>query len=154
MYDNYLAHYGVKGMKWGVRRDRKNKLTLSNKRKIRKLASEHGDMIEGKYIGQKTERHAAIGDNTKRAISSRRRAVEKLDSSKELDSYLDKWYKDNPRKLPTKEQQYQELVKQFNIDRKQVTDSYIDMMKEAYIKDIGISDMEIGKDYLSKYLKQ
>ena len=39
-YDNYLAHYGVKGMKWGVRKDRRGgrKPTASrDKREARRL---------------------------------------------------------------------------------------------------------------------
>lgn len=31
--ENYLAHYGIKGMKWGVRRKRSTTNSASNKKK-------------------------------------------------------------------------------------------------------------------------
>ena len=34
--DNYLAHYGVKGMKWGVRKEVYNSSSRSRKKEIRK----------------------------------------------------------------------------------------------------------------------
>lgn len=35
-YDNYLAHYGIKGMKWGVRKKRKSSVSR-DKREARRL---------------------------------------------------------------------------------------------------------------------
>lgn len=35
-YENYLCHHGVKGMKWGVRKDRKTTSSFSRKKKTTK----------------------------------------------------------------------------------------------------------------------
>ena len=41
LYDNQLYHYGVKGMKWGVRKDQNKKVnTTSNGKKQHKEQSE------------------------------------------------------------------------------------------------------------------
>jgi hypothetical protein len=39
--DDILAHFGVKGMKWGVRRDRSSKVTVVDKRKRIKTSGGH-----------------------------------------------------------------------------------------------------------------
>ena len=43
IYDGYLAHYGVKGMKWGQRKDRKKdriRLNRSERKQVRKIKRE------------------------------------------------------------------------------------------------------------------
>lgn len=39
MYTNYLAHHGVKGQKWGVRRKRKKALSTTDPRVLSKYSS-------------------------------------------------------------------------------------------------------------------
>lgn len=41
LYKPYLAHYGVLGMKWGVRRYKKNDRTLTRSGKKKQDAREH-----------------------------------------------------------------------------------------------------------------
>lgn len=61
-YDSYLAHYGIKGMKWGVRREQKRQKKLAKKytKKIKKnwinihnraaeINNKKGDELFNKY---------------------------------------------------------------------------------------------------------
>jgi hypothetical protein len=52
-----LAHHGVKGMRWGVRRDRSSSVTVSDKGKRLKTSGGHGrsahpDAVRVRTIGQ------------------------------------------------------------------------------------------------------
>lgn len=56
--DNLLAHYGVKGMRWGVRRQRSSSVTVSDKRKKLKTRGgsglpAHSDAVRARTIGQR-----------------------------------------------------------------------------------------------------
>lgn len=53
-----LAHHGVKGMRWGVRRERSSSVTVSDKRKKIKTRGGHGlpahsDAVRARTIGQR-----------------------------------------------------------------------------------------------------
>lgn len=54
MYDLYLEHHGIKGMKWGVRRyqNKDGSLTAAGKKRARKNWSE--DAIQAKKIKKKS----------------------------------------------------------------------------------------------------
>lgn len=58
--DNILAHFGVKGMKWGVRRDRSPAVSVQDKRKRLKTKGGHGlpadpSAVRARVIGQKAK---------------------------------------------------------------------------------------------------
>jgi hypothetical protein len=58
--DNLLVHYGVKGMRWGVRRQRSAAVTVSDRRKKIKTKGGHGlpahtDAVTARVIGQKAK---------------------------------------------------------------------------------------------------
>lgn len=46
-YENYLAHHGVKGMKWGVRDDREARTGLG--RRINAAKEVHRENVNEKY---------------------------------------------------------------------------------------------------------
>ena len=53
-----LAHHGVKGMRWGVRRERSSSVIVSDKRKKIKTSGGHGlpahsDAVRARTIGQR-----------------------------------------------------------------------------------------------------
>ena len=56
--ENVLKHYGVKGMRWGVRRERSSSVTVSDKKKRIKTKGGHGlpahsDAVRARTIGQR-----------------------------------------------------------------------------------------------------
>lgn len=101
--DNYLIHYGVKGMKWGVRRDIKKRsrtaarlevLSNKNKKKINKaeksIAKKKSDIET--YKNFDTEK-------VKRQISKKQSDLKTLRKvGKLFDSYRDSLVKDLPEK--------------------------------------------------------
>lgn len=55
--ENLLTHHGVKGMKWGVRRNRSSNVTVSDKKKKLKTSGGHGrpahsDAVSARTLGQ------------------------------------------------------------------------------------------------------
>lgn len=55
--ENILAHHGIKGMKWGVRRDRSSNVTVLDKGKRLKTSGGHDrpahpDAVRARTIGQ------------------------------------------------------------------------------------------------------
>lgn len=58
LVETILAHHGVKGMRWGVRRERSSSVTVSDKRKKLRTSGGHGlpahsDAIRARTIGQR-----------------------------------------------------------------------------------------------------
>lgn len=83
-YDNYLAHYGVKGMKWGVRRDRDGSKTSVN-------SSSKGKIKNVDLSDQKRTNAATPSSNATGAAIARQKAKEfSIDSlsNKELQSVV------------------------------------------------------------------
>lgn len=75
MYEDYLMHYGVKGMRWGHRKDRKK----SNKDRIRLNKSERNQVRKIKRERKKaSRRHMLLSDEELNA------RVKRLESEKRL----------------------------------------------------------------------
>lgn len=52
--NNQLCHYGVKGMKWGVRRNRTNSLSVDDYRNVKKTVDSSKNLVEqGKRYNDK-----------------------------------------------------------------------------------------------------
>lgn len=76
--EDILAHYGVKGMKWGVRRNRSSNVTVSDKRKKLKTSGGYGrtahpDAINARTIGQVGKKSGlkALSDQELRTYANR-----------------------------------------------------------------------------------
>lgn len=80
-YNNYLAHYGVKGMKWGVRRNRFNSAPRTDWGKNRQYAKEQDRRNKQLYKADKTSWKAAK-KSTSRGSKARRRAKAKWNYNK------------------------------------------------------------------------
>lgn len=81
-YNDYLAHYGVKGMKWGVRRNRFNSTPRTNWGKNRQYAKEQDRRNKQLY---KEDRAAwkAAKKSTSRGSKARKSAKAEWNSNKE-----------------------------------------------------------------------
>lgn len=81
-YNDYLAHYGVKGMKWGVRRNRSNSTPRTNWGKNRQYAKEQDRRNKQLYKADKASWKAAK-KSTSRGSKARESAKAKWKSNKE-----------------------------------------------------------------------
>ena len=55
-YESYLAHHGVKGMKWGVRKEQYKTLNKSQRRALKAYASQRG---RARYLDKKIAKSKA-----------------------------------------------------------------------------------------------
>lgn len=81
-YNDYLAHYGVKGMKWGVRRNRFNSTPRTNWGKNRQYAKEQDRRNKQLYKEDRAVWKAAK-KSTSRGSKARKSAKAKWNSNKE-----------------------------------------------------------------------
>lgn len=69
MTENELRHYGVRGMKWGVRRYQKNDGTLTSAGKKRYSATKSDEIVYGKKSAQRIADRRNKGDSRKKAVA-------------------------------------------------------------------------------------
>lgn len=81
-YNDYLAHYGVKGMKWGVRRQRPKSAPRTNWGKNRQYAKEQDRRNKQLYKADRAAWKAAK-KSTSRGSKARKSAKAKWNSNKE-----------------------------------------------------------------------
>lgn len=82
---NLLEHHGIKGMKWGVRRDRSSTVTVSDRGKKLKTSGGHGhpaspDAVRARTSGQIAKKSGvkALSDQQLRDYSNRLRLEQEV----------------------------------------------------------------------------
>ena len=156
MVDDELYHYGVKGMKWGVRKD-KQKYGMS-KREVKRAIK----TAKRSYRRNEDPYHVfngTTGKNWANVRSKHRRAVENDDTIKELRDKRDSMYRQAERADRKGNvglaETYQNLGdwNQRDIDRRksEIGESFVNDYDDALLKDIGYSDTKKGREMLKAY---
>ena len=139
--EDYLCHHGVKGMKWGVRKDRRGGLPSS--RKIRKQIKKANKNPE----------------NNKNTIAIQKKIKKKILSSEEAKNY--KKLEDSIFKSAPSNARYIQLDKTTSSELNKMAKAYQDKANSIYtkmkddlagavLKDLGYKDTSDGREYLKK----
>lgn len=148
--DRKLCHYGVKGMKWGIRRERDiSDITRVSKRKLKK----------------QIEKANKAPKNNKNTIAIQEKFNRELNNSKEGKAYNNmvsglaalekegrKIYGDNFHLSLTKQQveQFRSIEKPYIDKGKALLKAHRDDYASAMIKDLGYEDTKDGRKYLKR----
>jgi hypothetical protein len=87
MYDNELMHYGIKGMKWGVRRYQNKDGSLTTAGKKRALKEEYKKVGASKQL---TNRYIGWQDKDVKTVNKVTKALDRLDSGDSNPKYTDR----------------------------------------------------------------
>lgn len=166
-YNDELMHYGVKGMKWGVRRyqNEDGSLTGSGKKRYGMSKREVKRAVkQAKKDYRKNEDPYHIysgitGKNWADVRSKHRDTVYNDGTIKELREKRDSAYKRAERADRKGDvhlaESYQSVgdINQSKIDmrKSEIGKSFSDNYNEALLKDIGYSDIQKGKKMLKEY---
>lgn len=165
---NELCHYGVEGMKWGIRRyqnkdgsltpkgrrrlgyeDRRGYLTekghLVEKERRRKLTSAQSDSELKKYhdIGKRI----AADNASKKDYDTHSKMIEEV-RNHVVDNYWQSGKTDSTRKLISEKQQYLADFGSKTEKGRRFVKKYCSKMDSAVLSELGYSDTEAGRRYV------
>lgn len=146
--NNYeLYHYGIKGMKWGVRRKSSTDVTGVSKRKLKKKIS-------------KINQDPSSNKNTIRVQSKLKRDLDKTEVGQKVKNFnknvgeLQKVANSRGQQLQFNKATIDEIEKvrkQYsNTARKLYENKYRDEFAGAALKDLGYDDTRAGRDYIKR----
>lgn len=152
-----LCHYGVKGMKWGVRKAQKKEYGLSRgqlKRRIKDAKTNYRRNDNPLHTFGNT-----TGKNWATVDSARRKAMADDTETKDLKSKRDSAYKkaeaydrkgdyDNSNKYQDIGDTYADKLR---TREKEIGKQYANAYADALLKDIGYSDVNKGRKMLKAY---
>lgn len=151
MYNNELYHFGVKGMKWGVRRELKKNLKYA-----RYAAKDRNNTAISKYI----QRDNSSGKNFDAVTKRKNSELNKHNKNSNVSKLIDAREKQIKEVAGNNIVKYDNIVRndtviknlysQRNKEQKQIVDSFIDDYRGAYLKDMGLNDTREGRRYLKR----
>ena len=158
-YSNFLAHHGIKGQKWGVRRFRNTDGTLTDEGKAR-YGKTDPQKDKTKFIrGRVSKLDSTYTDINKRWDDEARdiyRKYRKQYSKLEKQAYAhtnpedyEKYWKpleDLERKI---DKETDEAFYKYGVERKQATIDFLDEMKSTY-GNFTVDDLDINSGVLGK----
>lgn len=180
MYEdnNYLAHYGVKGMKWGVRKKYPDKLDInkSDSSVTKRVKKDYNSMddqsFKSKYKASKktyAKRVEKYGDpymnsplaktgkrlenlNNKRLRNSNKALQKEIDSFKGYENGI----RDKKGKLVLSKDDVNSITKslkdQQTKNKKQIKETY-DKTRERIVKEISDYEKKTGKQFSDKFFE-
>lgn len=146
-YWDHIAHYGVKGQKWGIRRyqNRNGSYTTAGLRRLRKdVKKTRKQVSKEKTEGRSKESTGKYYDEAERDVVEKRKAF-----NKKYDSRVDRLY--NNSSARTFDRKIGDLTNQWFEEENRFWDWAEGRMTRAKLQDIGFTESE-ARD-MSKWLR-
>ena len=159
---SYLCHHGVKGMKWGVRKDKNRVKNDENHRyKVLKSQTPRKERLSKRKIrkgirelNNKGREMAKVSDQFDKEMKKTKEWKAQQNTLKSLVALEEEARKRGGRMVYTKDQAdaINKTFNDFQQKGKELYDSkYREKTASAYLKDLGYEDTEYGRAYLKRH---